>query len=79
VNESGNFSRLYLDENGDCDFTDFEDEYFIGTGTWAAAGEACVRIDSFAENGSSAILEFAAGVEAEILKGRLVSPIYLNT
>ncbi|MFH0817080.1 MAG: hypothetical protein V1909_00425, partial [Candidatus Micrarchaeota archaeon] len=79
VKRNGVFNTAYFDTNGNCNFTDFNDEYFITPGEWLKIGNASARLRSIAQDGANFTLEFAsAGIEVSMLSARLVQPIYLN-
>ncbi len=76
---SGSFNTAYLDTNGNCNFTDFTDEYFTIPGEWLRLGDGVARLDSIAPDGASVTFTFAsAGMESTLLNARLTQPIYLN-
>ncbi|MFH1447954.1 MAG: hypothetical protein ABIG39_03765 [Candidatus Micrarchaeota archaeon] len=79
ANRSDEYNTIYFDTNGNCNFTDSNDEYFVTTGEWIRLGDSPALIDSIAPDGTGAIIYFAsAGTESTLLRTRLIQPIYLN-
>lgn len=79
ANRSGSFNTLYFDTNGNCNFTDFHDEYFITLGEWMHPVNRIGKLQAIASDGSNFTVDFAsAGVEETLSRARLVQPIYLN-
>ncbi len=76
---SGSFNTAYFDTNGNCNFTDSTDEYFITAGEWVRLEGYAAKLDSIASDGANATFTFASlSLESTLLKARLVQPIYLN-
>ena len=79
ANRSGSFNTAYIDTDGNCNFTDFEDEYFVSPGEWVRLGQSVAKLAAMDPTGANVTFNFAsAGVELSLLKARLVQPIYLN-
>jgi len=79
ANRSGSFNTAYIDTDGNCNFTDFEDEYFVSPGEWVRLGQNVAKLAAMDLTGANVTFNFAsAGVELSLLKARLVQPIYLN-
>ncbi len=79
ANRSNEYNTAYFDADGDCNFTEFNDEYFVVKGDWVNLGGKIAKLSDISQDGSSAQLEFtSAGVNSTLLNFRLVQPIYLN-